>query len=541
MRINKKITVLFIVFLAVIFLLPNISFAQTDVFGMNTLQNLNTGTRTLYDTITGVINVLLGFLGVIAVGIMIYAGFLWMTSQGNPDKIDRAKKMMVNGVIGLVIILSAFALSRFLLNRFYEATFIGGGGSSGGYSSGSGLGATVLDSHYPARGAVDVARNTNIYVTFREDMDASFVVNSGCNHGATLCLDNTHVRIVRNDTGVAVAGADVAVTINDPAHPTNFGFNPYNNTGGEAGLLGSRDEDVQYRVELNNLNTALGRPAFPLGSYVWEFVVGTFVDNTPPTVSFVIPDGSSNPYARNSVVQINFSEAVNPMHTAGIVAGGVVPTDLYLTVFDGTTPINGQFVAANQYRTSEFITNQLCGTNSCGGDVYCLPPTATINGLVMEGVEDMAGNQLNQDGDETFGENPDDRYTWSFDTNNEIDLTAPVMTYMDSGIGVDLSNPITVVFDKTLSAGSINGANLGLYKNIYGDSNYWLGVDTTSLPNDTIRIMHDEFNPLTNYTATSSSGIKDNFQNCWYPCACQGPSCDCNPSSYCGPGGCTTY
>jgi len=539
MLINKKITVLFIVFLTVIFLLPQAVFAQVDVFGTNALQNTNLGTRTIYDTIAGIVNVLLGFLGIVAVGIIIYGGFMWMTSQGNADKIDKAKKILVNGLIGLAIVVSAFAISRFVLERFYNETVLGGGGGGGGsHSSGSGLGATVLDSHYPPRYAVGVARNTNIYVTFREDMGTSFVVNSGCSYGATLCLDNTHVRIVRNDTGVAIPGAEVAVTINDPAHPTTFGFNPYNDS---AGVLGDNGSDTLYSVELNDLRTATNKPAFPLGSYVWDFTVGTFIDNTPPTVTVVIPDGSTNPYARNSIVQINFSEAVNPMYTAGIVAGGVVPADLYLSVSEGGTAINGEFSVSNQYRTSEFVTNDLCGSNSCGGDVYCLPDLATIDGLVLQTVEDMAGNRLDMDDDGTFGEDPDDRFTWSFETNNEIDLSAPYITYMDSGIDRDLEDPIVVVFNKTLNTGSVNGSTMGLYKNNWGDINFWFEMDTTTLLNDTIHIMHDEFLPLTDYTATSTSNIKDSLQNCWYPCDCQGPSCDCNPASYCGPGGCTTY
>ena len=541
MRINKKITVLFISFLAVIFLLPQVGLAQADVFGANALQNTNLGTKSIYDTIVGVINVLLGFLGIITVGIMLYGGFTWMTSQGNPDKIDKAKKTLVNGVIGLMIILSAYALANYILNKAFEATVLSGGPGGGGYSTGSGLGADVLDSHYPARYAVNVARNTNIYVTFREDMDSSFVLSAGCLNGAALCLNNTSVRIVRDDTGVAVSGANVAVTINDPAHPTTFGFNPYNAVTGEPGLLGDSGSDTLYRVELNNLSTALGEPAFGLGSYIWEFTVGTYVDEIPPEVTFVLPDGTNNPYPINSVVQINFSEAVNPMYTAGIVAGGVVPPDLYLTVSSGGTPIDGQFMVSNQYRTSEFVTNSFCGVNSCGGNVYCLPPLLTIDGLVMETVEDMAGNQLNFNDVDPPGENPGDRYPWSFVTSDIIDLTEPYMTSKDAGVDIDLNDSIDVVFSKTLLSSSINGGNLALFKNNLGDSNYWFIMDTTVLPNDTIHIMHDEFDPLTNYTATSTSNISDSLQNCWYPCDCQGPTCDCNPSTYCGAGGCTTY
>lgn len=108
--------------------------AQTDFWGINQLANLNTGTKTIGDAIAGVINVVLGFLGIIAVGLILYAGFLWMTSQGNADKIQRAKMLMVSAVIGLAIVLSAFVIARFIITSLGEATggIPGGGTPPGG-------------------------------------------------------------------------------------------------------------------------------------------------------------------------------------------------------------------------------------------------------------------------------------------------------------------------------------------------------------------------------------------------------------------------
>jgi len=69
-----------------------------------------------------VIRVVLGFLGIIAVLIILYAGFLWMTAAGNDDKIATAKGMMSAGVIGLVIILAAFGIATFVMNALVNAT-----------------------------------------------------------------------------------------------------------------------------------------------------------------------------------------------------------------------------------------------------------------------------------------------------------------------------------------------------------------------------------------------------------------------------------
>ncbi len=69
-----------------------------------------------------VIKVMLGFLGIIAVLIILYAGFLWMTAAGNEDKITQAKGMMSAGVIGLIIILAAFGIATFVMNALVAAT-----------------------------------------------------------------------------------------------------------------------------------------------------------------------------------------------------------------------------------------------------------------------------------------------------------------------------------------------------------------------------------------------------------------------------------
>ena len=80
------------------------------------------GTRDLRGSIAGIINLVLGFLGVLTTIIILIGGFKWMTSQGSSDKVDEAKKMIGAGVVGLVVILAAYAISRFVLAEVYEAT-----------------------------------------------------------------------------------------------------------------------------------------------------------------------------------------------------------------------------------------------------------------------------------------------------------------------------------------------------------------------------------------------------------------------------------
>jgi len=69
-----------------------------------------------------IINVILGILGIITTVLIFYAGFLWLTSAGNDDKIDQAKRTISAAVIGLILVLSSYAISRFALRSVYRST-----------------------------------------------------------------------------------------------------------------------------------------------------------------------------------------------------------------------------------------------------------------------------------------------------------------------------------------------------------------------------------------------------------------------------------
>ena len=87
-------------------------------------------TESLETIIGNIIRSLLTFVGVILLLVLLYAGFLWMTAGGDSDKVKKARGMILNAVIGLVIIILSYAITDFVLARLIEAT-AGGSGAGG--------------------------------------------------------------------------------------------------------------------------------------------------------------------------------------------------------------------------------------------------------------------------------------------------------------------------------------------------------------------------------------------------------------------------
>ena len=67
-------------------------------------------------TIARIIRTAMSLLGIIAVLIILYGGFKWMTSGGSDEAVGDAKKIITAGVIGLIIILTAYAIASFVIN-----------------------------------------------------------------------------------------------------------------------------------------------------------------------------------------------------------------------------------------------------------------------------------------------------------------------------------------------------------------------------------------------------------------------------------------
>jgi uncharacterized membrane protein len=99
-----------------------VSAVKDDLLGLQYAQESGLTDTDVRTTAANLINVALGVLGTILLVLIVYAGFLWMTAAGQEDNITKAKGILSASVIGLVIILSAYAISSFVVKETYKAT-----------------------------------------------------------------------------------------------------------------------------------------------------------------------------------------------------------------------------------------------------------------------------------------------------------------------------------------------------------------------------------------------------------------------------------
>jgi len=80
------------------------------------------GQPNLATTIGKIIQGLLSLLGIIFIAYTIYAGYLWMTARGKEETIEKAKAIIRGSIVGIIVVLGAYAITAFVLTRVAEAT-----------------------------------------------------------------------------------------------------------------------------------------------------------------------------------------------------------------------------------------------------------------------------------------------------------------------------------------------------------------------------------------------------------------------------------
>ncbi len=87
-----------------------IKIKKTDV------SNLPTDKAT--DVLSGVLDVIYFVVGAFAVIVIILAGYTFVTANGDPAKLTKARMAILYSVIGLIVVMFAFVITGFVLGRF---------------------------------------------------------------------------------------------------------------------------------------------------------------------------------------------------------------------------------------------------------------------------------------------------------------------------------------------------------------------------------------------------------------------------------------
>jgi TRAP-type C4-dicarboxylate transport system permease small subunit len=81
------------------------------------------GGDTAIATIVGnVISTFISILGILFLLYTLYGGYIWLIARGNEEKVNTAKDTLKNGIIGLIIVLSAYAISYFIIDAIKGKT-----------------------------------------------------------------------------------------------------------------------------------------------------------------------------------------------------------------------------------------------------------------------------------------------------------------------------------------------------------------------------------------------------------------------------------
>ena len=332
------IAALFVVLLTggLLFLM-NVAHAQTTTavpdLGLQPVGNsLGLPTTDLRLVIARIIRTALGLLGIVALVLVLYGGFVWMTAGGDDEKVSQAKKILLNAIIGLVIILSSYAIASFVINKLSEAT---------GLTPGTGSGSPTGDNPYFPAGI--------------------FYVDS-LPQGGTLCVRNVHPAITFNrPVDVSTLSGNVVVQAADATeYPGQWSqLNANTVTFIPSGDCGSDPSDcfasgATYTLHFKNPSAIKSNEgaitlncAIRAGCNDVNFTTGVGVDRNPPSI------------------------VIAPVPNDSLQAGSVVPVVVNFTDDNGVQKVD---LAADGY----FVGSKTLSGCQSSGSVLLNWPTVGI-------------------------------------------------------------------------------------------------------------------------------------------------------------------
>lgn len=96
---------------------PNLSDAFGPTLNKAAGNSYNT-TTTFTGTLSGVIYIILSLIGTLFILLLIYGGVNWMMAGGNEQNVERGKETIKEAIIGLIVVIGAYAMTYFFVKIF---------------------------------------------------------------------------------------------------------------------------------------------------------------------------------------------------------------------------------------------------------------------------------------------------------------------------------------------------------------------------------------------------------------------------------------
>ncbi|MBP7133579.1 IPT/TIG domain-containing protein, partial [Patescibacteria group bacterium] len=308
-----------------------------------------------------IINIVLGFLAIILTAVILYAGFLWMTAGGDSKQVDHAKDMIRNGIIGVIIILSSWAIVTFVISRLLDATGGEGGGISNndgnnGGDFGGGIGGALGFQIRSIRPSGDIRlRNPEVVFLFSRDVRENTVAAS--------------IKVLRADNDAVVNGTFTTEGSLVTFVPADTCPAPHTDRHCFA-------ENTEYVLTVDrSLRSSVGQSLACGGlapACSARFRTGSIIDVLAPRLSIQAPFfGQNVPTNDNVAVStyaeddsgISFIESFANGRSIGLVAPSGTSTD---TFFNGTIYWDTHGVATGVHqlvsRTKDLDSNRTTST-----------------------------------------------------------------------------------------------------------------------------------------------------------------------------------
>jgi len=328
-------------------------------------------TATVPIIVARLIRTAISIVGILAVLLIILGGFKFMTAAGDPTKIQSAKRVITNAVIGLIIVFASFAITQFILN-----TLIGATGSSISSSSSS---YSVAPSSLPPSNV--------LYLMSVNDECSEAITNLELQFVFSKTIDASSV-----DAGILII--DVSVPSTPVAVPGDFSVSGKNVTfvpsmvcpedSGERCFNDSSNYQITLPPAVLQSTSGGDIQCYPSYPCTFTFTTGTEIDTSGPTIEMDDPDDGDPVYqdGLNRLLSANTTDDTgvstvdfyvissgNLVWTSGLsysTNGSLLGGDVNNTFFTNGTPFD-------EWNPAGYVTNQQYKIwavgNDCAGNV----------------------------------------------------------------------------------------------------------------------------------------------------------------------------